>query len=49
VLESAAVPDPAARQTLIVLIALDRFGEIGGVELELPLRTTPVRAADFSS
>ena len=28
---------------------LDRFGEIGGVELELPPRTTPVRAADFSS
>ena len=28
---------------------LDRFGEIGGVELELPSRTTPVRAADLSS
>jgi plasmid stability protein len=28
---------------------LDRFGEIGGVELELLPRTTPVRAADFSS
>lgn len=28
---------------------LDRFGEIGGVELELPPRTTPVRAADLSS
>ncbi|MGB6164665.1 MAG: Arc family DNA-binding protein [Pseudonocardiaceae bacterium] len=28
---------------------LDRFGEIGGVELELLSRTTPVRAADFSS
>lgn len=28
---------------------LDRFGEIGGVELELPPRTTPVRAVDFSS
>jgi antitoxin FitA len=28
---------------------LDRFGEIGGVELELPLRTIPVRAANFSS
>jgi plasmid stability protein len=24
---------------------LDRFGEIGGVELELPDRATPVRAA----
>jgi antitoxin FitA len=28
---------------------LDRFGEIGGVELELPPRSTPVRAADLSS
>jgi plasmid stability protein len=28
---------------------LDRFGDLGGVELELPLRTTQVRAADFSS
>ncbi|MGH3931641.1 MAG: FitA-like ribbon-helix-helix domain-containing protein [Pseudonocardiaceae bacterium] len=26
---------------------LNRFGEIGGVELELPARTTPVRAADL--
>ena len=28
---------------------LDRFSEIGGVELELLPRTTPARAADFSS
>lgn len=28
---------------------LDRLGEIGGVEFELPPRTTPVRAASFSS
>ncbi len=28
---------------------LDRFSEIGGVELELPPRSTPVRAADLSS
>jgi antitoxin FitA len=28
---------------------LDRFSEIGGVELELPPRTIPVRAVDFSS
>lgn len=27
---------------------LDRFGEIGGVELDLPARNTPVRGADFS-
>lgn len=28
---------------------LDRFGAVGGVELELPPRATPVRAADISS
>jgi plasmid stability protein len=28
---------------------LDRFGEIGGVELDLPARDTPVRGADFPS
>ncbi len=27
---------------------LDRFGEIGGVKLDLPPRTTPIRATDFS-
>ena len=28
---------------------MDRFGELGGVELELPLRATRPRAADFGS
>lgn len=28
---------------------LDRFGELGGAELELPARSTPARAADFGS
>jgi plasmid stability protein len=28
---------------------LDRFGAIGGVELNLPPRSTPVRAPDLSS
>jgi plasmid stability protein len=28
---------------------LDRFGEIGGVELDLATRSAPVRGADFSS
>lgn len=27
---------------------LERFGAVGGVELELPQRATPVRAADLS-
>jgi hypothetical protein len=28
-------------------VLLDRFGAIGGVELDLPPRSTPVRAADL--
>jgi hypothetical protein len=28
---------------------LDRFGVLGGVELELPERTEPARAVDFSA
>lgn len=28
---------------------LDRFGDLGGIELELPARSTPVRAADLTS
>jgi hypothetical protein len=27
---------------------LERFGDLGGVELELPPRTTPPRAVDLS-
>ena len=27
---------------------LDRFGELGGVELDIPAREAPARAADFS-
>lgn len=33
----------------LFLTLLDRFGEIGGVELGLPPRRTSPRAADFSS
>lgn len=33
----------------LFLTLLDRFGEIGGVELELSPRRTSARAADFSS
>lgn len=29
-------------------VLLDRIGELGGVELELPARATPVRAADLA-
>jgi len=28
---------------------IDRFGRIGGVQLELPARATPTRAADLSA
>ncbi|MDQ3707764.1 MAG: Arc family DNA-binding protein [Actinomycetota bacterium] len=40
-----AVSEPNEADSLF-LTMLDRFGEIGGVELELPPRTTPVRTAD---
>ncbi|HEY2763590.1 MAG TPA: Arc family DNA-binding protein [Pseudonocardiaceae bacterium] len=42
-----AVRDPDDADGLFQTM-LDRFGEIGEVELELPPRTTPVRAADLS-
>jgi len=42
-----AVRDPNDTDDLFQTM-LDRFGEIGGVELELPPRATPVRAADLS-
>lgn len=32
----------------ILTTLLERFGELGGVDLELPPRTTPPRAVDFS-
>lgn len=43
-----AVREPGDADGLF-LTMLDRFGEIGGVELELPPRATPARAADLSS
>ncbi|HEY0696159.1 MAG TPA: Arc family DNA-binding protein [Kribbella sp.] len=42
-----AVGEPGDSDDLFQSI-LDRFGEIGGVELDLPARNTPVRGADFS-
>jgi plasmid stability protein len=42
-----AVGEPGDSEDLFQSI-LDRFGEIGGVELDLPARNTPVRGADFS-
>ncbi len=43
-----AVSDPKEDGGLFQTI-LDHFGAIGGVELDLPERTTPVRAPNLSS
>ena len=44
--DAVAEPDeaPGLFQALI-----DRFGELGGVELDLPPRATPARSAEFGS
>jgi plasmid stability protein len=41
-----AVGEPGDAPGLFDVI-LDRFGTLGGVELELPSRSAPVRAAEF--
>ncbi len=43
-----AVDEPSRSNGLLVTL-LDRMGEIGGVDLELPPRSTPARAADFTA
>jgi plasmid stability protein len=43
---TAAVTDVEPRQELFTTL-LDRFAELGGVELELPARATPARAAEL--
>ena len=43
---TAAVTDVEPRQGLFTTL-LDRFAELGGVELELPARATPDRAAEL--
>lgn len=42
-----AVRGPGEADDLFQVL-LDRVGELGGVELELPARATPVRAADLA-
>lgn len=42
-----AVRGPGEEDGLFQVL-LDRMGELGGVELELPARATPVRAADLA-
>jgi plasmid stability protein len=43
-----AVAGPETSDDLFTTL-LDRFGSLGGVELELPARSTPARAADLAS
>ena len=43
---TAAVTDVEPRQGLFTTL-LDRFAELGGVELELPARATSARAAEL--
>lgn len=45
---SEAVRDGEHPEGLFAAV-LDRFGELGGVELELPARRTPVRGVDFAA
>ncbi len=44
---TAAVNEPDASRGLFTEL-LDRFGVIGGVELDLPARATPPRAPDLA-
>jgi plasmid stability protein len=41
-----AVSEPTTSGGLFNML-LDRFGDLGGVELDLPPRTTPARPADL--
>jgi plasmid stability protein len=43
-----AVSEPRDADGLLATL-LDRFGSIGGVELDLPERSTPARGADLST
>ena len=43
-----AVTDPDEHPGMLVTL-MERFGDLGGVDLEVPARTTPARAADLSA
>jgi antitoxin FitA len=45
---AAAVAEPGEAPGLFQAL-MDRFGELGGVELDLPRRATSARAAEFGS
>jgi antitoxin FitA len=44
---TAAVDEPGSAELFSTL--LERFGAVGGVELAVPARDEPARAADFSA
>lgn len=44
--EAVKEPEPPGG---LFTVLMDRFGAIGGVELDLPPRSTPPRAADLAS
>ena len=43
-----AVAEPDERPGMLVTL-MERFGDLGGIDPEVPVRTTPARAADFSA
>jgi plasmid stability protein len=43
-----AVAEPDEQPGMLVTL-MERFGDLGGVDLEVPTRTTPARAADLSA
>jgi plasmid stability protein len=43
-----AVAEPDERPGMLVTL-MERFGDLGGVDLEVPARTTQARAADLSA
>jgi plasmid stability protein len=45
---AGAVSEPEASGGLFAAL-LDRVGEMGGVDLDLPARSTPARSADLSA
>jgi plasmid stability protein len=47
VILTEAVSEPSESEGLMTML-IDRFGAVGGVDLDLPTRSTPPRAADFS-
>jgi plasmid stability protein len=48
VILAEAVSEPGRSGGLLGTL-MDRFGDAGGVELDLPERSTPTRAADLSA